>query len=48
MNLAKDQKLRNNVQKDSNGNKFAYGYKRTPQQLAPMLTMECKGPKIGR
>jgi hypothetical protein len=47
-NLAKDQELRKDVQKDCDGNEFAYGCKRTSQKLAPMLAMESKGPKKGR
>jgi hypothetical protein len=47
MNLAKDQELRKDVQKDCDGNEFAYGCKLTSQKLAAMLAMECKGPRKG-
>jgi hypothetical protein len=48
MNLAKDQKLHDQIHKDRDGHQITYGCEGATQHLPPMLSMERKRPKKRR
>ena len=48
MNLAEDQELRSNVEKNCDSHKVANGGKAPAYQVLPMFIVEKQGPNVGR